>query len=540
MQGLSRLFTAIFVFLLLFSACNKDAKKGSPDKQEATPSSETEATTDENTQEQDPQKQDQAEFNWLKLSGWHTQGAISRNSPVRIVFNRDVIADDLVGKDASRVMKISPNISGKPIFESENEIVWLPKKSLTPATEYKVSIKANGLKDVPTSTEDYQFSFRVLPMEYEIKTDPLAIAAGDRTLMILSGQVLVSDRVLPDDVRKVLKASYHNKPVKIAWQHSDNGKQHRFTIKGLKRDTFASDLQLSWTGKSLAIDTKGSKEITIPALNDFKIIDVRVKHSDGDNVYIQINFSDEIESSQNLNGLIQLKNQKYKIRAESNVIKLYPTKSLSGKHKLTINKGLKGLGGGILNESISKDVMFDAQKPQVRFLGSGSILPENGNLEIPFEAVGIDSIKVSAFEIYPDNMGQFLQVNNLNGNEETGRVGRFLWQKNIPLSSADSSKWNRYSFDVTELMKDHEGGLVRLNLQITRKHSTYRCGNKAKPVDTRKTLLKNEEDNKVTQASVGMALVILPKKRESMTTVGSNAIILAPTPILPSTVIKRK
>jgi len=503
MQGSFRFFIALLLFTLLSSACNKDAKKPLPEKQEEASSSviENKPTSEENTEIELSQKKDQAEFNWFKLSGWHTQGAISRNSPIRIVFNRDIISDDLVGKDASRVMRVSPAINGKPIFESKTEIVWLPKKPLTPSTEYKISIKANGLKDVPLSAEDYQFSFRVVPMEYEIKTDPLSIPVGEKEHMVLSGQLLVSDRVLPDDVRKVLKANYHGKPVNIEWQHSDNGKQHRFTLKGLKRDTFASDITLSWTGESLGIKTTGSKDITLPALNDFKIIDLRVKHSDGDNAYVQINFSDELESSQNLNGLIQLEKQKYKIRTEGNVIKLYPSKSLSGKHKITINKGLKSAAGGILSESSTKEVTFDSQKPQVRFVGSGSILPETGTLEVPFEAVGIDSIKVSAFEIYPDNMGQFLQVNNLNGKEETGRVGRFLWQKNIPLSSADANKWNRYSFDVTELMKDHEGGLVRLSLQINRKHSTYACGNKAKPVEMRETLLKNSEDYKVKQPS---------------------------------------
>ena len=503
MQGFSRFFTAFLISILLLSACNKEGKQTSTKSHETAQHTmvENKAPSEEESTTSSTKKTDQAEFNWLKLSGWHTQGAISRNSPVRIVFNRDIIGDDLVGKDASHVMKISPSISGKPIFESKTEIVWLPTKALTPATKYQVNIKANGLKGVPPSTEDYQFSFRVLPMEFEVKTNPLVIPAGAKEFMVLSGQLLVSDRVLPDDVRKVLKASYHDKAVKITWDHSRDGKQHRFTLAKLKRDTFASDIQLTWNGKPLGIDSKGKKEITLPALNDFKMIDVQVKHSDGDNAFIQINFSDELESSQNLNGLIQLEKQKFKIRSEANIIKLYPTKSLSGKHKLTISKGLKSSTGGTLPKDIIKEITFDSQKPQVRFVGTGSILPEDGALEVPFEAIGIDSIKVSAFEIYPDNMGQFLQVNNLNGGFETGRVGRFLWQKNIPLNSADTNKWNRYSFDVTELMKDHEGGLVRLNLQIKRKNSTYNCGNNSKPVETRDTLLENEEDENITEAS---------------------------------------
>ncbi len=509
MLHLSRYFTALLIILLLgfLSACNQDEKKQQGDKKETTASSEitTSSETTTTTANGNSSTKDQTKFNWFKLSGWHTQGAISRNSPIRIVFNRDVITDEQVGKDASRVMKVSPNISGKPIFETKTEIVWLPAKPLSSGAQYTVSIKASGLKDVPISAEDYQFSFHIVPMEYEIKIDPLSISrssATDKTkAMTLSGEVLVSDRVLPDDVRKILTATYHNKKVKIDWQHSDNGKRHRFYLRDLARDTFASDVKLSWNGKALGIDSKGNKEITLPALNDFKIIDLRVMYVAGDNPFVQINFSDELESSQNLNGLIQLKDKKYKVRAEGNVIKLYPTKNLSGTHKVTINKGLRSAAGGILTKTTTKEVTFDAQKPQLRFVGTGTILPDNSTLEVPFEAVGINGVKVSAFEIYPNKMGQFLQVNGLDGDDETERVGRFLWQKNIPLSSANPNKWNRYSFDVTKLMQNHKGGLIRLQLEIKRRHSTYPCDSKTKSAETRDELLKNTEDYNVEQTS---------------------------------------
>jgi uncharacterized protein YfaS (alpha-2-macroglobulin family) len=509
MSALSRYFTtfSLIILLLLVSACNKGDDKPQIKKKEAQSiSTSTEAKKEAATTRTIVNaKEDQTKFSWFELSGWHTEGAISRNSPVRVVFNRDIVTDDQIGKDASRVMKVSPAIAGHPVFKSKTEIVWLPAKSLTPDTKYNVNIKASGLIGVPASEKDYQFSFRVVPMEYEIKTDALFIppnnSANKIKTMTLSGELLVSDHVLPDNARKVLQASYQGKPVKIDWQHSDNGRQHRFVIKNLKHESFATDLQLSWNGESLGIKTKGSKEITLPGLNEFKIIDLRVMYAAGDNPYVQINFSDELKASQNLNGLIRLEKEKYKIRAEGNVIKLYPAKNLNGKHKLIINKGLKGASGGVLAETTTRSITFDSQKPQLRFVGSGSILPESGALEVPFEAVGINGIKVSAFEIYPDKMGQFLQINNLNGNEETGRVGRFLWQKEIPLSSADSNKWNRYSFDVTELMKNHEGGLVRLNLQIKRRHSTYACDNKSKAAEMRETLLKNTEDNNVEEPS---------------------------------------
>jgi len=490
----------LFSLLLLLSACNQNENSSTAEKNNPTT---TTVKTSETTTSITTADKEKTNFNWFRISGWHTQGAVSRNSAVRIIFNRPIVSEALIGQDASRVMKVSPSITGHPVFKSKTEIVWLPPKSLLSSTEYRVNIKANGLQDVPTSAQDYQFSFHVVPMEYEIKTDPLSIPANNSTAnsMTLSGELLVSDRVLADDARKVLQASYQGRSVKIHWQHSANGKQHRFSIQDLQRDSFATDLQLRWNGKSLGIKSKGSKDITLPALNDFKIIDLRVIYAAGDNPYVQINFSEVLETSQNLKGLLQLVKKKYKVRAEGNVIKLYPTKNLNGAHNIIINKGLKGAKGGVLAQTVTKKVTFDTQKPQLRFVGAGSILPNGGLLEIPFEAIGIDGIKVSAFEIYPDKMGQFLQVNNLNGDEETGRVGRFLWQKNIPLSSANPNKWNRYSFDVTKLMKPHQGGMVRLKLEIKRRHSTYACDDKTKAAETREIRLKNHEDNNLKQVS---------------------------------------
>ena len=126
MFDLSRRFTTLLLIVLLgfLSACNQDEKKSQGDKKETTTSSEsTKTSSEETTANGGDSTKDQTKFNWFKLSGWHTRGAISRNSPVRIVFNREVISDEQIGKDASRVMKVSPNISGKPIFETKTEIV---------------------------------------------------------------------------------------------------------------------------------------------------------------------------------------------------------------------------------------------------------------------------------------------------------------------------------------------------------------------------------------------------------------------------------
>lgn len=501
-----------FVFLAFFlSACNGDkaAENESSGISEATSEQIQDVRIDDDVSVAEVDKEEnlnQSAFSWLKLSGWHTKGTISRDTPIRIIFNREIVEKESVGKDASAVMHIFPEIQGNPIFKSQSEIVWKPTESLQDGLEYKVSIKAKGLKEVPVSAQPYQFSFQVIPLEFEVKTLGLK-ALDNKNKMSLSGQLLTSDRVASEQVEKTLKASLQGKTLPINWSHNSAGRKHTFTIDTISRETFTTNVLLNWDGQAINIKKKGKLEVSIPAINEFKITSMRVVHDSSSNPYVQVRFSDQLDDSQNTKGLIQLARNKYKVSINGNVASIYPNKNLSGSFKVNVNAGIKSKSGKVLSENIEQNVAFDAIKPQVRFAGNGSILPKNDRLEIPFEAVGINAIEVTALEVFPDNMGQFLQSNQISGGSSVERTGRYLWRKTIPLTPADPNKWNRYSFNVTDLMENHHAGLLRLTLTIRKKHSTYECSSKQTLGKSRRETLRNMEDNGVYEAVDKEAIV---------------------------------
>jgi len=82
----------------------------------------------------------------------------------------------------------------------------------------------------------------------------------------------------------------------------------------------------------------------------------------------------------------------------------------------------------------SFEVTFGLPSPQVRFVGRGIIFPRKDRLTVPIEAINLKSIQVTVFQIFHDNIAQFLQVNELTGSRELARVGRYLWRKTINLS----------------------------------------------------------------------------------------------------------
>ncbi|MCP4213666.1 MAG: hypothetical protein GY765_03370, partial [bacterium] len=122
-------------------------------------------------------------------------------------------------------------------------------------------------------------------------------------------------------------------------------------------------------------------------------------------------------------------------------------------------------------------VGFQSISPSVRFAGKGVILPKNDRLTVPFEAVNLHSVQVTAFQVYNSNMGQFFQVNDYPGQAQMERVGRYLWRKTVKLSNDRevTGKWSRYSLDVTSLFQENPSSLFRLTLSFHRGNSTYQC-----------------------------------------------------------------
>ncbi|RVU83771.1 hypothetical protein EOL70_15720 [Leucothrix sargassi] len=435
-------------------------------------------------------------FNWAEVSGQHTKGMIPRNAPIKITFNRPVVTDDQVGKSAEKFLTLTPSIEGQSSFVSSSELVFVPDQALTSGAKYQVEVLPKGLVGIPTSALPYRFDFSVIPFEYEVKTNALYAAANTGTEMTLTGELLSSDRVMPDDVKKMFKASYQGKTLPIEWQFSDSGKRSAFTIPGVTRETFATDVKLSWDSQYIGIEQSGTQEIAVPMLNEFEVIDMAVLNDDNSTPYVQISFTEPLDTDVNLQGLVQIKHESdksYTVRAEGSRIKVFPKENLSGDYTIIVNPGVRSESGLTLSDTLSEVVAFDVLKPKVAFIGDGSILPPNSELQIPFKAVAVNAVEVSAFQIYPDNVGQFLQTNSLNGDDETARVGRYLWRKTLPLNAANYDQWNEYSIDVSELMKGYNGSLIRLELSINPSHTTYECAG-GKPAPTNYPL-RDFEDN---------------------------------------------
>ncbi len=424
---------------------------------------------------------------WGSVIAAHTSGPVPRKSSVRIVFARDVAPAARTGKLIDGLLKIEPSLDGQAIFESPRELVFKPKSELVAGQTYRFELRPSALLGLPDKLANYSFIVQALPSQFDLRFQGLntRIDSGE---MLLHGELVTADVEAPQQVEQLLKAVYANRDVHIDWQHSAP-LTHGFTVSELKRGSVDQTLTLSWSGKPLGSSQQGNRDFTIPALQAFVVTQVLTVGDAADSErHIVVYFSDAVDAKQDFRGLIRVGTAIPRLRAEGNALHIYLSDKTKYEQEVVLHGSIHNLQGKALGKDERHTVTFAVANPQVRWIGNGVILPRTNQADMPlgvsFEAVNLRSVRVTAFQVYEDNLPQFLQVNKLDGNRELGRVGRYLWRKSIRLSTVEEARtnagrWTRYSLDLSELIAKHPGDLVRLNLSFGKKDVTNDCGQEA-------------------------------------------------------------
>lgn len=406
----------------------------------------------------------------------------ARNQPINLGFRQAIVGAEKAGASADAYLSINPQVPGKAQFEGTNRIIFLPDAPLASGQAYTLKLKPQGLLNIPADTPELELSFKTKPLEVEVQTSGLDPVPNQATQLQLSGKVFSSDYVEPDQIEKFLQASVQQKPLNISWEHDETGTEHRFTVNAIPRETFATDLNLKWDGKAfnaVGSNSIGQKALPVPSVKSFTVTRFETLSDQADGKpYVSVSFSDPLDPQQDLTGLVQLGTGEVKTQILGNRLLVYPAADLApGEYKVILNAGIKAASAelGKIAERSEQSITLEPPKPAIRFVGTGSILPDNQTMEIPLEARGVNAVQITAMEIYPEKIEQFLQINDLKGDSEPERVGRYIWRKTIPLNAANPNQWSRYSINASDLFKAKPGAMYRLELAIDRRYSTFTC-----------------------------------------------------------------
>ena len=410
---------------------------------------------------------------WGALISARTHGTISKRDRITVVFTQNVAGEYLVGRPTSGVLLLEPEIEGAATFVSASELVFAATGDLPSGQVFRARIVREALLGLPDDLGDYAFTFEVIPQAVEVVVDGLEAESADADEVAVTGTLVTADFAEPEAVEQALTADQRGADPSIEWRHDAEGTVHRFTVRGVARGGRDEVLRLRWNGRDIGAPERGSYDVLIPAEDAFRVTSVRAESDDRQ--YAMVRFSDPLDPSQNLAGLVSLGAESFTVEVQGNAMRIIPVQRVVGAVRVAIEPGVRSAGGRRIEERSEAEVVFTEVKPGVRFAGRGVVLPTADRLTVPIEVAGVHSLQVTALRVYETNIGQFLQNNDLSGERELQRTGRALWRRTIELPQDPGGGWIRHNLDVSDVVRGHPGDLIRLTLSINRGNSTFAC-----------------------------------------------------------------
>lgn len=407
-----------------------------------------------------------------------SSGLISKKSTVRVDLVNPVAEwTNNLELDAN-ILSVSPKIKGKVIALTNRTISFVPETEFEQNTEYVFELHLDKFQKTTADFKTFSFKVKTLKQDFTITTNQLQ--SYDRDWQYLVGNIKTSDVMTTEIAKKLVTAKQGGKTLDIKLDKpQENSQFFTFTIDSIQRFDNDSEISISWDGTPYGIETKEKSTYAIYGKNNFKIVSIEV--IDGAEQYLEINFSDPLKKNQNFDGLVTVQSvNKLRYSADGNILKVFANKTLKGSLNVEVFQGITSLNGYKLKKAFSEKVAFEQQKPDVKLLQNGTILPASDNLKFNFESVNLRAVDVTVYKIYKSNILQFLQQSALSGNNELKRVSRPIAKKTINLerrSAGNLSRRNAFAVDLKKIITADPGAIYRVELSYKKAYSLYKCEN---------------------------------------------------------------
>ncbi|MHA7055703.1 alpha-2-macroglobulin family protein [Aquimarina sp. M1] len=425
-----------------------------------------------------------AEANASELSKYQdyisdvSTGVISVLDNVYVVLQTPIEGWDDNQELSDDILSVSPKVKGRVFAVNNQTISFQPAEGFKEDTEYTFTLNLENLvKDLNEDLDEkFVFSVKTLKQQFSVITDNLQ--SYNKNWQYLNGTITASDQLSFDTAKQLITATQKGRNVPVTFGESlVKSRQFSFRIDSIQRFEDDSEVAIQWSGKSFDIDTEGEDILLVPGKNNFSVISVSV--SNFQDQYVEINFSDPLKKNQNFDGLVVIagtKDLKYTVKGQN--LKVYPKQELKGTLEVTVFEGIKSLDNYKLKNTYSENISFQQPKPEIKLLQSGVILPTSDNLKFNFEAINLRAVEVQVVKVFENNILQFLQNNNLNGDANLRTVARPIAKKLINLqenASLNLSKWNAFAIDLKELITPDPGAIYRVELNYKKAYSIYKC-----------------------------------------------------------------
>jgi len=410
-----------------------------------------------------------------------TSGIIQKDGTIEVRFSAPVINENLVSQTLTKdVFSFDPPIEGVTRWKDRQTLSFEPAEDLAARGKYTATLDVAALlpmhKDKLTS---FPFQFEVAGRELAgLEHDFKLLNKDDPAKLQVVGTLKFSEAIGQEEVKNAVVLTRNGRTLPLTW--SGSGSSFSFTSSEITRGNSNQSFELKIDNKPIDISQSLSEKFSLSPLRNLSIDGVQ-KEGAGDNLNIVVTFSDDLDTAQDLEGLIRVEpSANAKIKVVGRRAYISGNFEFGREYNVLVSKGVRSRFGTKTQALTEDKVKLEDLKPQVKFAGSGAFSPTANNRKVRFQAINVRAARVEVKRVFESNLTQFLQNQNLSGATErrenfnyyVDRVGVVVHTDTLSLSTEKNS-WMQYDVDLSKIISREDKGLYLLSVQFSHDDMIY-------------------------------------------------------------------
>ncbi|MBN2612773.1 MAG: alpha-2-macroglobulin family protein [Bacteroidales bacterium] len=412
-----------------------------------------------------------------KLVSYVTSGTISSTDEIKVEFNDPVVEEDALNKPLDgKVFSFTPSVKGNAYWKNMYTLVFQPEKELPSRKDIYGKVNLELLSDDFKERKLGSIEFRIFITGREISSFKADLILKDRNnpkILRYGGTVAFSEQTDIEQLESAATLKQGSKSVKITWKEVSDKRTFEFLSDDIERGDKTRNFTFLIEKGKLNLPEDFERDFEVTPLQEMKITGI-VKEEEGKSPRLRVEFSDEIDISQDISGFISIDPQ-----ITTNISKFGSSVVIDGdfrfgsQYTLTVAEGITSRWGTKTRKKETRTVKFSDIPPQIEFVSDGFILPTSNQQKLQFYTTNLRRVHLEVKKVYNRNLRDFLrneQVSSLKNrhnefsNSYTGNIGVIVLNQTLEVGE-EKNKWLLHEIDLKNIVKDDENGLylVRLN-----------------------------------------------------------------------------
>jgi len=420
-----------------------------------------------------------------KMVSHVTSGVISPDGKIRVRFVAPMVEPNLLGQTIRKsVFSFSPSIDGIAWWDDRRTLAFRPREPLPIRKKYQGKLDMVTLfpQHREAELEPLRFIFEVSSREVSsVEADFELKDPKDPWYLFYTGKVIFTEKADLDAVKEGTSLRVKSKKLALSWKIGDDEKTFVFKSPEIKRGDREKEFILIVGKKHLGLSQDYKETSVLVPLEDMEVVEIQ-RREEGLRPRINIEFSDDLDSTQDIRGLIAVEpTVKLKLRAIGKTISVDGDFGFGQSYTVKISRGIRSRWGIKSAEDYSELIEFKDLKPQIRFASDGAFLPSVNRQNLRFMTLNLRRVKLEIKKVFDSNLGQFLQTISLDSSKErrqefysdyVNRVGVKIVDEILEIGK-ERNVWLQHELDLKKVIQPGKKGLFLVSLTFAREDMLY-------------------------------------------------------------------